>query len=942
MTKNILLTLLLLVLCETIIMGSTTAWASNGNDQLLGALEQASGSPVRGDYHPRTGKLRFLKLENGAAMPHKGALIKPEATPEAAALGFMKEYGTLFGITTPDEGLKVRRKTSNAAGHSFVRFQQVHQGIPVFGGELVVQTGRLNGVLSVSGKAVPHLQMEVVPTITAEAAKEAALALVGKHWRKERAVLRASDPELTIYNPIILGPGLDTNSLVWRLEVSATDLSPIRELVLVDAKRGFIALHFNQAPHAKTRSIYDFYNQRENATTLLLPGTLVRGEGGSPSATVPDVNYAYDYAGDTYDFYLNTHGRDSIDNAGLPLISTVRYCSSGTNDSCPYQNAFWNGSQMVYGDGFTTSKDVVAHELTHGVTEKESGLFYYMQSGAINESLSDVWGEFVDQTYSPFPSPANRWIMGDALPQTIGPIRSMKDPTLFQNPDKMSSSYYICADGNYGSSDMGGVHYNSGINNKAAYLMTDGGSFNGKTVTGLGITKVAKIYYEAQTNLLVSASEYGDLYNLLQQACGNLTTTGVTTAADCIQVKNALDAVEMSAQPANCAAPEAPLCSSGNPVNVYYDTFESQGGWSVQAPTGTQSWSYITQPYATSGITSFWGQDLPTANNSIGFTSVDTVIPANAFLYFRHAYDFEFSSGGTEHYDGGTVEYSTDGGSSWSDAGALGSVNGYNGAITTTSDNPLGGRNAFVGLSNGYTSTRIDLSSLAGQSVRIGFRVGSDTYGSSLGWLIDDVRIYTCAAPDGTPPAITARNPASGATNVSVSALPAVTFSEDMDPATISSATYTLGSGSVPVSGNVTYLNRIATFTPGGASTLAPGRTYTATITSAVTDLASNHLAADNTWSFTTGMSGSCSVRMDGGLCFPAIGNAYDVAVLNSTIQVTSSLSKTAVTINRGIPVTLAGGYSDATFSAAGRTTTKLSHLTVTSGKLVVDRITVQ
>ena len=109
-----------------------------------------------------------------------------------------------------------------------------------------------------------------------------------------------------------------------------------------------------------------------------------------------DVEPAFAFAGETYDFYFTRFGRDSLDGAGLPLKSTVDYCDP--SDACPLQNAFWDGAQMAYGDGFASADDVVGHELTHGVTEFSSHLFYYFQSGAINESLSDVFGEFVDQT----------------------------------------------------------------------------------------------------------------------------------------------------------------------------------------------------------------------------------------------------------------------------------------------------------------------------------------------------------------------------------------------------------------------------------------------------------------------------------------------------------------------------------------------------------------
>lgn len=108
----------------------------------------------------------------------------------------------------------------------------------------------------------------------------------------------------------------------------------------------------------------------------------------NPAAGVGEVKNAYDYAAKTYDFYNDVLGRDSIDDAGMTLISTVNYCprnSSDTGDVCPYENAFWNGEQMVYGATYAGADDVVAHELTHGVTEKDNALFYYYQSGAINK-----------------------------------------------------------------------------------------------------------------------------------------------------------------------------------------------------------------------------------------------------------------------------------------------------------------------------------------------------------------------------------------------------------------------------------------------------------------------------------------------------------------------------------------------------------------------------
>ncbi len=256
-----------------------------------------------------------------------------------------------------------------------------------------------------------------------------------------------------------------------------------------------------------------------NTTTL--PGTFVCDQT-NPTCSNGDAHAkaAHQYAIGTYNLYKSKHGRASIDNNGFEINSTVHY-SSG------FANAFWNGYMMVYGDkyGYPLADDVVAHELTHGVTQFESNLFYYYQSGAINESFSDLWGEYYDQTNGKGNDVASvKWLLGEDVsgyPKpagfTVPALRSMSNPPALGDPDKMTSTYYY-----KGGDDNGGVHTNSGVNNKAVYLMVQGGTFNGKTVTALGWDKTAAIYYEANTNLLTSAADYSDLYYALQTACAGL------------------------------------------------------------------------------------------------------------------------------------------------------------------------------------------------------------------------------------------------------------------------------------------------------------------------------------------------------------------------------------------------------------------------------------
>ncbi len=216
------------------------------------------------------------------------------------------------------------------------------------------------------------------------------------------------------------------------------------------------------------REIYDAKNQET------LPGTLVRKEGQSSNGDVA-ADEAGNYLGVTHDFFWQIYKRNSLDNHGLKLAGTVHYGEK-------YQNAFWNGQQMVFGDGdgeifnrFTIAIDVVAHELSHGVTETEAGLIYFEQAGALNESMSDVFGSLVKQFSLKQTADKADWIIGEGLlAKGINGkgLRSMShpgtaydDPMLGKDPQPGHMKDYIKT-----REDNGGVHLNSGIPNRAFYL----------------------------------------------------------------------------------------------------------------------------------------------------------------------------------------------------------------------------------------------------------------------------------------------------------------------------------------------------------------------------------------------------------------------------------------------------------------------------------------
>jgi Zn-dependent metalloprotease len=764
--------------------------AAAADTRIMPALASPSKEQPKVSIHRGTGKVRFLAAPAGDSMLQP-SFVAPDVDAEGAARTFLGAYGSLFGIGSPEQELVVKK-----AKRRSIKFRQVYQGLPVLAGELVVNLDQKKNVRSVNGEISPEISLSTTPAFSAKEAKAKALAVVSKKHGIDRESLSVSEKELSVYNPVLIGQSdRNTNYLVWRIEVKSQN-GMIREFVLIDAMTGITHLSFNQVDSARNRSIYD----NANYPYAGLPGSSpVRIEGGAASA-IKDVNDAYDFLGNTYDFYLTNHGRDSIDDAGMGLIATVRYCSPDLpSNYCPYPNAFWNGDQMVFGQGFAAADDVVGHELTHGVTEHESGLFYFMQSGAINESLSDVWGEFIDLTNGRgTDTPNKRWLMGEDIPG-VGAIRNLKNPPQFKDPDSMLSSLYSCK-----SKDNGGVHTNSGVNNKAASLMVDGGTFGGQTIAGVSgasdlekIQKVAKLYYEVQIGYLTSGSDYQDLADALIQACNDLITTipQVMTPADCVQVEKAVNAVHMHALPSKCRNIDVPLCSDGSNTDLFFDDLENtvSGNWTSGTIVNTNEWYYPQNPnlfssdgfdatYATSGVFNIWGYDYGgTINPITGFWNGDGAadfyiamtsaaqnligpLPPNSFMLFNHAYDFEDGTfGGIRiFFDGSVLEYSTNNGATWTDAENLFVINGYDGKLDARFGNPLPGRKAFAGSSRGYITSKLDLSPLAGNTVRFRYRIGTDVFGDGFGWFIDDIRVYTCSEP--APSAVALFSPVDGDT----------------------------------------------------------------------------------------------------------------------------------------------------------------------------------
>ena len=326
------------------------------------ALSAVAGAPVAARFSPRTGLATFVATEPGAPIPARGV------SAEARARGFISRQGELFGFAGPPELVTERVSGIDRVGMEHVRFQQTFRGVPVTGGEISVHL-RGEAVVAAHARTLPEAALAGVstaPTVRRQEVAGRVLAVLA------RAGIEAADVELSAPRLEILdrghlgGPPLPPR-LTWFVEATRIDL---REYVWIDAHVGTVALRFSQLTDAKDRKVYDADDPGDGVYNSL-PGSLVRSEGDGGDRRRRRQRRLR---------LLRRHLRLLLHGPGAgqlrrrrgdapldgPLLPAARA-------SCPYANAFWNGTQMVYGEGFPAADDVDAHELTHAVTESHGG-----------------------------------------------------------------------------------------------------------------------------------------------------------------------------------------------------------------------------------------------------------------------------------------------------------------------------------------------------------------------------------------------------------------------------------------------------------------------------------------------------------------------------------------------------------------------------------------
>ncbi|QRQ99906.1 M4 family metallopeptidase [Dyadobacter sandarakinus] len=745
--------------------------SSMAQDAIKGEIENFSsqtGSSATVDK--ATSALSILRFPAGRAFPVSGTDVQQKS------INFLNQNTRLYGLRAGQDGHRFKEQRRDVYGFENVTLQQTYKGVPVFDGLLRFHYNTALNLTSVNGNFIPEIKVNPVPTLAQHEAESLAIKSLGTEKpSRPKYPLKAYRTALYIFQKGLAQGYNGSRHLAYEVEVR--DGFSVREFVYIDAHTGDVIEKFT-GTHSINRKLYEETVSSE---------TLVWQEGNAlPGALTIWQESEVRSAGFIYNLMKNTFGRISYDGQDAMMVTI----NNNPDIECP--NANWNGVTANYCDGLATD-DVVAHEWAHAYTEYTSGLIYGWQPGALNEAYSDIWGETVDQLNEFFDEGESnsartacgssaRWQVGEKATAFNGALRDMWNPNCFGSPGKVSDPLYWCAD-----DDEGGVHINSGILNHAYALLVDGGTFNGQTIRGIGLTKAAHIFWLAQSQYMTATTDFAAQADILEAAATSLvginlrsltTKTGaagnsgsIITSSDVVQLSRVMLATEMRSE-VSCGfrpllKPVASLCEGANEnLAIFFEDFEDGlGKFTVSNQSSSTSWTARnwTVANATDGRTGkvAYGADFPGGdcqesfqNGVIRLQSPVINIPATTAGTLRMAFDHYIAI--EEFWDGGNIKYSINGASyKLLPKGAF-TANGYNNVISgvaTGNDNPLAGQAAFSGQDEGsvkgsWGQSQIDLSAIGlnpGDNIQFRFELGTDGCGGQLGWYVDDIRVYSCS-----------------------------------------------------------------------------------------------------------------------------------------------------------------------------------------------------
>ncbi len=678
---------------------------------------------LNASWDDATGVPNFISSDDATARIPYTPKANERGNPELIARGFLAENAALFKFTANDSFALRRIEPDAQLNYSHVRLDQTFKNIPVQDRQVIVHLDAQQNIVAVNGQFVPNLNVMIDPLVSKQDAERVALDDLLNNQLQSNERARVSTKILSDKTQLVIYVD-DTNenhaTLTWAVTIMTN--APLGQwYYYINARRPAVTHVYDSVEHIKQRQTYSADNDTD------IPGRLLIQEGERSRDQIAQA--AHDGAGKVYDYYFNTFKRDGVDGQGGALVSTVHY---GT-DPEDAENAAWIGEyqQMIYGDGGKIFKplafglDVVGHEFTHGVTGATASLEYKAQSGALNESYSDVFGVMIDRA---------NWTIGETVikspPFPRPMLRSLEDPNLRgafdpRNPlngvgqPKNVSEYARLPISRKG--DNGGVHINSGIPNYAAFLIG----------SKIGMEKLEQIYYRTLTQYLAPNSQFLDAAKATVRAAQDL----YGNASEVQAVQNGFAGVGLNVSgannvptqptstPSNNNAPPPPSNTTPQGCNnlVVNGTFETDDGWNDIS--GERSVLIDTELPHT-GKRSAWlgGQD----KEPIQTIYQDIAIPANAtrvqLEYYRYLHE-EFSGF----------------------AGLLAGDANFGAVVANTNGQVVGAVEKLVSsqADDRWQNKQADLTQFAGKVIRLAF-TSENPRGNVSSMFVDDVALIAC------------------------------------------------------------------------------------------------------------------------------------------------------------------------------------------------------
>ncbi|WP_082504504.1 M4 family metallopeptidase [Chryseobacterium sp. Leaf313] len=735
----------------------------------------AADTKAQISFNSNTATPNFIIFPQAEKIQLKGS------TALEKAQSFIQENFGIFNLESPQDLVLVKEFIDNY-GLKNVVYAQTYKGVPVFDGVLKFHFNRNEELTSINGNIIPDINDTASPEISIEVAIKNAKSIV----KDQKLGFKDLPLEIGRQRLLMFPRGLaqgEPISTFLAYEIEVTNKNDVREFVFINAHTGKLVDQFTGIHNVIDRKLYE---TNTNAANLkwqegnALPGTLDQWQQNEVITSEH-----------VYNFFKNAFNYVSYDGADHSMITI----NNNPNISCP--NANWNGVTANYCTNIAAD-DVVAHEWGHAYTEYTSDLIYQYQSGALNESYSDVWGETIDLLNNYQDSGENlavrttsacsntqRWKMGEDVTATgiPAPLRDMWNPNCNGNPGNMlDANYYHCA-----ATDSGGVHINSGVGNHLYALLVDGGTYGGYTVTPIGFTKAAHLWWRAQNVYLTSTSNYSAFADALESSFNDLigiNLQGLTTSAapagpsgqifsigELQNLQNALLAVKLrSSVNTQCnftkvlPAPAPELCTNATSAPLFQEKWENGlGSWTATNIGTNTTWTQrnwvidSTLPRGRAGKAIF-GIDPNNGNCSTNFQNgilrlESPLITFPAYTAGNYEMAFNHYVATEASYDGGNIKYSLNGGAWTLVPSSAFTLNPYNTNLATAqNDNPLSGQAAFNGMDKGelestWGQSIVNLTTLGvtpGSNIKFRFEMGTDGCGGVDGWYIDEIYVYNC------------------------------------------------------------------------------------------------------------------------------------------------------------------------------------------------------